>query len=76
MQSELAHWIEDSSRFGTFITNNQDKVHKKLNTSDDEEHRMDVRAELLVAYLIMADRQFEISFEAYGARRLGPDLTR
>jgi hypothetical protein len=75
MQSELAHWIEDSPRFRTFITNNQDKVRKKLTTSDDEEHRMDVRAELLVAYLILADRRFEISFEAYGARQLGPDLT-
>ena len=34
-----------------------------------------MRAELLVAYLILADRRFELSFEAYGARRLGPDLT-
>src|SRR5437879_4348415 len=34
-----------------------------------------VRAELLVAYLVTADRRFELSFEAYGARRLGPDLT-
>jgi hypothetical protein len=34
-----------------------------------------VRAELLVAYLIVADRRFELAFEAYGARRLGPDLT-
>jgi hypothetical protein len=25
--------------------------------------------------LIAADRRFELSFEAYGARRLGPDLT-
>jgi hypothetical protein len=46
-----------------------------LTTSDDEEHRLDVRAELLVAYLIVADRRFELAFEAYGARRLGPDLT-
>src|SRR5207247_1309696 len=33
------------------------------------------RAELLVAYLVVADRRFELLFEAYGARRLGPDLT-
>jgi hypothetical protein len=75
LQSELAHWIETSPRFGAFITTNQDKVRKKLHASDDEEHRLDVRAELLVAYLITADRRFELSFEAYGARRLGPDLT-
>jgi hypothetical protein len=74
-QSELAHWLEDSPRFRAFITTNQDKVRKKLTTPDEEEHRLDVRAELLVAYLLVADRRFELSFEAYGARRLGPDLT-
>ena len=74
-QSELAHWIEASPRFRAFITTNQDKVRKKLTTPDEAEHRLDVRAELLVAYLITADRRFELAFEAYGARRLGPDLT-
>src|SRR5258708_15214526 len=74
-QSELARWLEDSPRFQAFITTNQDKVRKKLTTPDDGEHRLDVRAELLVAYLLVADRRFELSFEAYGARRLGPDLT-
>jgi hypothetical protein len=67
LQSELAHWIENSPRFGAFITTNQDKVRKKLNNADDEEGRLDVRAELLVAYLIVADRRFELLFEAYGA---------
>jgi hypothetical protein len=74
-QSELAHWLEDSPRFRAFITTNQDKVRKKLSTPDEEAHRLDVRAELLVAYLLVADRRFDLSFEAYGARRLGPDLT-
>src|SRR5438874_4941154 len=74
-QSELARWLEGSPRFRAFITTNQDKVRKKLTTPDDEEHRLDVRAELLVAYLILSDRRFEVAFEAYGARRLGPDLT-
>ena len=74
-QSELGHWIESSPRFGALITANQDKVRKKLNASDDENSRLDVRAELLVAYLMLADRRFDVSFETYGARRLGPDLT-
>ena len=74
-QSELGHWLETNPRFTVFITINQDKVRKKLTTPDDEDHRLDVRAELLVAFLILADRRFELSFEAYGARRLGPDLT-
>jgi hypothetical protein len=74
LQSELGHWLEDSSRFRDFVIAHQDKVRKKLSTSD-EESRLDVRAELRVAYLILAERRFELSFEAYGARRLGPDLT-
>jgi hypothetical protein len=74
-QSELGRWIESSPRFSSFITSNQDKVRKKLHTSHDEDSRLDVRAELLIAYLIVADRRFELAFEAYGARRLGPDLT-
>jgi len=75
LQSELARWIEHGPRFRAFITTNQDKVRKKLTTAEDEAGRRDVRAELLIAYLIVADRRFELSFEAYGARRLGPDLT-
>jgi hypothetical protein len=75
LRSELAHWIDASPRFSVFLTTHQDKVRKKFNSSDDEEHRQDVRAELLVAYLLGADRRFELAFEAYGARRLGPDLT-
>jgi hypothetical protein len=75
LQSELGHWLEDRSRFRAFITANQDKVRKKLSTTDDEDNRLDVRSELLVAYLLLADRRFELSFEAYGARRLGPDLS-
>lgn len=75
LQSELGHWLDDCSRFSALITAHQDKVRKKLTTANDEESRLDVRAELLVAYLTLADRRFEVSFEAYGARQLGPDLT-
>jgi hypothetical protein len=74
LQSELGHWMEDSSRFSAFISANQDKVRKKLRSSD-EENRLDVRSELLVAYLILAERRFELSYEAYGAGHVGPDLT-
>jgi hypothetical protein len=75
LQSELGHWLENGPRFRTFLTAHQDKVRKKLNTAENEETRLDVRSELLVAYLILADRRFELAFEAYGASRLGPDLT-
>jgi hypothetical protein len=74
LQSELGHWMDDNPRFQSFVVANQDKVRKKLNV-DDEEARLDVRAELLVAQRLLADRRFEVSFEAYGARRAGPDLS-
>jgi hypothetical protein len=74
LQSELGHWLEDSARFRTFVTAHQDKVRKKLG-SDNEDNRLDVRSELLVACLTLADRRFEVAFEAYGAGQRGPDLT-
>jgi len=74
-QSELGSWLEASPRFRAFLAAHQDKVRKKLTSSDDEETRLDVRAELLVAHLLLAERRFEVSFEAYGARQLGPDLS-
>src|ERR1051325_6315398 len=73
-QIELAHWLEGDSRFHTFIAQHQDKVRKKLSTTD-EDARLDVRAELLVAQRLLADRRFEVAFEAYGAQRRGPDLS-
>jgi hypothetical protein len=74
LQSELGHWIEDSPRFGAFVAANRDKIRKKLVTADGAEGRLDVRAELRVAQLLLVDRRFEVEFEAYGARRAGPDL--
>ena len=75
LQSEIGHWIEDSPRFAAFVGANQDKIRKKLSTADGTEGRLDVRAELRVAHLLVADRRFEVEFEAYGANRAGPDLT-
>jgi len=75
LQSELGHWLESSTRFREFLTAHRDKVRKKLASSNGEEHRLNVRAELLVAYRVLADRRFEVAFEAYGAGRLGPDFT-
>ena len=74
LQLELGHWVEDNPRFRTFVEANADKVRKKL-SADDEEARLDVRAELLVAHRLLADRRFEVSFEAYGAGKVGPDLS-
>jgi hypothetical protein len=75
MQSELGHWMYGSPRFAGLVAENQDKIRKKLNTANGEDARLDVRAELLVAYLLLTDRRFELALETYAARQAGPDLT-
>jgi hypothetical protein len=74
LQLELAHWLDNDARFQTFVAAHQDKVRKKLSVKD-EEARLDARAELLVAQRMLADRRFEVLFEAFGAQSLGPDLS-
>jgi hypothetical protein len=73
--AELAVWIAASPRFGSFVEANRDKIRKKVRGAASPEARLDVRAELRVAALLLADRRFDLAFEAYGAGRRGPDFT-
>ena len=75
MADELLGWLSDSARFRTFAEAHRDKIHKKFRKAADPEALRDVRAELLVARLLLADKRFELAFEAYGSGRLGPDFT-
>jgi hypothetical protein len=75
LRLELARWVESRPRFGAWLRQHQAKVHKKLASARDEEARLDVRAELLVAYLLLGDQRFDVAVEAYGAGQRGPDLT-
>jgi hypothetical protein len=75
LQAELGHWMEQRSRFRDFVSIHRDKIRKKVSTANGQDGRLDVRAELLVAYLVLGDRRFELAFEAYGAARAGPDLS-
>jgi hypothetical protein len=71
----LPAWLAASPRFREFAELNRDKIRKKLRGAAETEARLDVRAELRVAALLLADRRFELVFEAYGAGRRGPDFT-
>jgi hypothetical protein len=71
----LAGWLVGSARFRVFVHAYRDKIRKKLRGAADPEARRDVRAELRVAHLLLADRRIELAFEAYGSRRAGPDFT-
>jgi hypothetical protein len=73
--AELATWLAGSPRFRVFAEANRDKIRKKLRGAPDDESRRDVRAELAVAHALLADRRFELAFEAYGSGKPGPDFT-
>jgi hypothetical protein len=71
---ELGTWLAGSTRFRAFADGNRDKIRKKLRGARDTEAQRDVRAELRLASLLLADRRIDVAFEPYGAGRAGPDL--
>ena len=73
--ADLVTWLAVSPRFRAFTKSNRDKIRKKLRFATTTDARRDVAAELRVAALLLADRRFEVAFEAYGAGRRGPDYT-
>jgi hypothetical protein len=72
---EVVGWLARSRRFRTFAEAHRDKIRKKLRGARDADARRDVRAELRVAHLLLADRRIELAFEAYGSGKPGPDFT-
>ena len=75
LADELRGWLAGSPRFRAFVHANRAKIRKKLRGAADVEARRDVRAELRVAQLLLADRRVELAFEAYGSGKPGPDFT-
>jgi hypothetical protein len=75
LAEEITAWLAGSARFRAFADVHRDKVRKKLRTATDADALRDVRAELRVAHLLLADRRIELAFEAHGAGRGGPDFT-
>lgn len=74
LSAEIAAWMGEVPRFRAFVDAHRDKVRKKLRTAADADGRRDVRAELLVARLLLADRRMELTFEPYGSAKGGPDF--
>jgi hypothetical protein len=75
LTDELGVWLAASPRFRAFADAHRDKIRKKLRGATDADARRDVRAELRVAYALLADRRIELAFEAYGSGKPGPDFT-
>lgn len=74
LADELAGWLADSPRFRAFADAHRDKIRKKLRSATDADGRLDVRTELRVAHLLLADRRIELAFEPAGSTRGGPDF--
>ena len=64
IEDELLVWLAGSPRFQVFVEANRDKIRKKLRTAGDADALRDVRAELLAARLLLAERRVELAFEA------------
>ncbi len=75
LEEELTGWLAGSPRFRAFVEAHREKVRKKLRTAADPEARRDVRAEVRVAHLLLADRRIELAFEPFGSAKGGPDFT-
>jgi hypothetical protein len=73
--ADLPAWLTATPGFRSFVETNRDKIRKKLRHATDAPARLDVRAELRAAALLLADRRFQLAFEAYGAGHRGPDFT-
>ncbi len=72
---EVTAWLGRSAPFRAFAQAHRGKIRKKLRGAGDVEARRDVRAELRVAQLLLAERRIELAFEAQGALAGGPDFT-
>ena len=74
LAAELVGWMAERSSFRDFADLHRDKIRKKLRSASDADARGDLRAELLVARLLLADRHVELAYEAGGSTRGGPDF--
>jgi hypothetical protein len=74
LRSQVAGWLAVSPRFANFVDEYKNKIRKKIRVLNGEDMALDLLAELEAAYLLLADRRFELSYEPYaGEKRRGPD---
>ena len=73
--AEFAAWLASLPRFRAFVDAHRDKIRKKLRLATDLDARKDVRAELRIARLVLADRNIELAYEPGGVAEGGPDFS-
>jgi hypothetical protein len=71
----MAGWLGSSRRFAAFVTAFQNKIRKKLRTTQDPENLLDLRLELETAYLLLQERSLSLVYEPELSKRTrGPDF--
>lgn len=71
----MAMWLESSRRFATFVSTFQDKIRKKLRTTQDQESLLDLHLELETAYLLLQERSLSVEYEPEMSKRIrSPDF--
>lgn len=72
---QLGAWLAGSRRFAAFAATYRDKIRKKIRTARDEHALRDLRNELEVAYLLLAEPRFAMVYEPAGqGKARGPDF--
>lgn len=72
----LAGWLAGSRRFAAFAATYRDKIRKKIRTARDEAALQDLRSELEIAYLLLAEPRFTMVYEPAGqGKARGPDFS-
>ena len=75
LRVSLCAWMEDSSRYADFVTNNQAKIRKKIKGTHNFESAQDLRAELETAYFLLQEKRFTLAYEPYNKEvGRGPDF--
>jgi hypothetical protein len=70
-----AAWCRETPRFRRFLELNSAKVRKKARLAARADQAGDLRAELAVAMMLLADRRIELSYEPLApSGRRGPDF--
>jgi hypothetical protein len=75
LRSELQRWLGSSRRYAAFAETHRDKIRKKIRLAQDAGAVEDLKWELEVAFLLIEDKRFTVSYEAYSrAQPFGPDF--
>jgi hypothetical protein len=71
----MATWLVSSRRFATFATTFQNKIRKKLRTTQDQDSLLDLQLELETAYLLLQERSLSVVYEPELSKRIrSPDF--